>query len=43
MIALKGSFKHRNVDPCLIMRRNDIGTVIIIIYVDDLLSIRDRK
>ena len=33
MVIVKADFKQINNDPCLMMQINNLGTVIIIIYV----------
>ena len=43
MIMLKAAFKHRNNDSCFGMHINYLVIVIIIIYVNDVLTIRGRK
>ena len=43
MIALKDGFNQRKNDPFMMMQRNYLGTVITIIYIDESLSIGDRK
>ena len=39
----KLGFEKCAIDPCLMQRNNDDGTLIICIYVDDILQIGDKK
>ena len=39
---LKAGFKQCKNDPCLLYRVNEAGTVISILYVEDMLVIRDK-
>ena len=39
-VKLKAEFKQCKNDPCLLYRVNELSTVILIIYVDGMLSIR---
>ena len=41
-MTVKAGFKQYNTDPFISYRLNDLGTVIIILYVDDTLAIRDK-
>ena len=41
-MTLKAVFKKFNNVPCLLYQVNELGTVIVIVYVDDILAIGDK-
>ena len=43
VVVLKLGFEKCMADPCLLKRINDNGTVIICVYVDNILCVRDQR
>ena len=41
-MTLKVIFNQYKTDPCFLYRVNELGTAILIIYVDETLTIRDK-
>ena len=41
-MILRAGFKQCNTDPCQLYILNKLGTVIVIVYVDDMLTIKDK-
>ena len=42
IMNLKAGFKKWNTDPSILYRVNELGTLIVIIYVDDTLAFRGK-
>ena len=43
VMVTKLGFKKCMADPCLLKRKNEAGTLIVCVYVDDILCIVDRR
>ena len=42
-MTLKAGFKQFKTNPCLLYTVNELGTVIVILYIDEILAKRDNR